>query len=364
MKIQEENQLKYHQIEEDIKRKILRGEISPGEKILSENKMADKYHVSRQTVRKALFNLEKDGFIYAIHGSGTYCSDGSRSKYRSRNIAVVMTYLSDYIFPKVINGIDSVLSENDYSIILKHTNNSRGREVQCLEEILKKNIDGVIIEPSKSNMFCRHKELYDRLDEYGIPYIFIQGSYSIMEDKAHVLLDDEEGEYLLTKYLIELGHREIIGVFKCDDSQGQNRHKGFVKAFVEAGIPYNPENVIWFYTEDRAIHPYDDIMKMIKSGKRIDAIAAYNDQVAMHILKALRKQGLKVPDDISITGYDNSQMATSTGIRLTTVVHPQEELGRLSAEMLLKMINGERVEKRVIIQPELIIGNSCRARNV
>ncbi|MCR5214921.1 MAG: GntR family transcriptional regulator [Eubacterium sp.] len=362
MRTKEGAVLKYHQIEEDLKDLILREEIRPGDKLPSENKLVIKYNVSRQTVRKALANLEKDGYIYAVHGSGTFCSDGVKMKKESKDIAVVMTYLSDYIFPKVINGIDSVLSCNDYSIVLKHTNNSRAREVQCLEEILQKNIDGVIIEPSKSNMFCRHKNLYDKLDEYGVPYIFIQGEYSIMEDKVHVLLDDERGGYLLTKYLIELGHKEILGVFKSDDTQGQNRHKGYVKALLEAGIPYNPENVIWFYTEDRAVHPYNHIQSMIKNGKKIDAIVAYNDQLAMHIIKALREMGVKVPEDISITGYDNSQMATSTGVRLTTIVHPQEELGRMAAELLMKMIKGEEVQKRVIIEPELIVGNSCKKR--
>ena len=168
---------------------------------------------------------------------------------------------------------------------------------------------------------------------------------------------------MLTKYLIGLGHREIIGVFKSDDTQGQNRHKGYVKALSEAGIMYDPENVIWFYTEDSAVHPYVSLQNMIKSGKKVDAVVAYNDQVAMHMIKAIRELGLSVPKDISVTGYDNSQMATSTGLRLTTIVHPQEELGIMAAKMLLKMIRGEEVEKKVVIEPDIIIGNSCRAVN-
>lgn len=168
-----------------------------------------------------------------------------------------MTYLSDYIFPKVISGIDSVLTENGYSILLKNTNNSRGREIKCLEELMQKNIDGIIIEPSKSNVFCKHKDMYDKLDKYGIPYIFIQGEYSVMKDRVHVLMDDEKGAYLLTKHLIDLGHRNILGVFKSDDTQGQNRHKGYARALAEAGLKYDPENIIWFYTEDRAVHPYN-----------------------------------------------------------------------------------------------------------
>ena len=258
--------LKYQQIEEELKQLILEDKIKPGEKMPSENILTAKYGVSRQTIRKAISNLESEGFVYAVQGSGTFCSDASRFKKESKDIAVVMTYLSDYIFPKVISGIDSVLSDNGYSIVLKNTNNSRTREIQCLEDLIEKNIDGIIIEPSKSNVFCKHKYLYDKLDSYGIPYIFIQGAYSVMEDKPHVIMDDEKGTYLLTEYLISLGHRNILGVFKSDDTQGQNRHKGYAKALADAGIPYNPEDVIWFYTEDRAVHPYTTLQKMIKRG--------------------------------------------------------------------------------------------------
>lgn len=354
--------LKYHQIEDDMKELIFSEDIQPGDKLPSENKLAAKYQVSRQTVRKALQNLQAEGYIYSVHGSGTFCSELVRHKKNSKNIAVVMTYLSDYIFPKIIKGIDSVLTREGYSIILKNTNNSRSRESECLEDLLMKDVDGIIIEPSKSHIYCKHINLYKKLEEYGVPYIFIQGSYSQMEDKPQVLLDDEMGGYLLTEYLIKNGHRNIVGVFKSDDSQGQNRHKGYAKALKEAGIPYDPEKVIWFYTEDRRIHPYTGVLEMVRKDKSIDAVVCYNDQIAMNIIKALSDEGIRVPEDISITGYDNSQTASETGLRLTTIVHPQEQLGEMAASMLLKMIRGEQIDKKVVISPELIEGNTCKKR--
>lgn len=90
-----------------------------------------------------------------IHGTG--------------NIAVVTTYISDYIFPRLIQGIDEVLSDNGYSIILKNTGNSRQKEARFLEELISKGIDGLIIEPSKSELLCRHVSLYETLDKYQIP---------------------------------------------------------------------------------------------------------------------------------------------------------------------------------------------------
>ena len=76
-----------------------------------------------------------------------------------------------------------------------------------------------------------------------------------MKGKPQVLMDDYKGSYLITRYLIENGHRKIAGVFKSDDMQGQNRHKGYVAALQEAGILYDPEKVVWFYTEDRRVRP-------------------------------------------------------------------------------------------------------------
>ena len=277
---------------------------------------------------------------------------------QSKNIAVVMTYLSDYIFPKVISGIDSVLSENGYDIILKHTNNSRHGEIACLEELMQKDIDGIIIEPSKSNMYCKHTELFEKLEAYEIPYVFIQGEYEAMTEKPHVLLDDEKGSFLLTEHLLNEGHKNIYGIFKSDDSQGQKRHNGYARALAEAGVPYDPQKVIWFYTEDRRVHPVTGIKRIIESGKPIDAVVCYNDQIARHVIRAIRETGRKVPEDISVTGYDNSASEQIDGQRLTTVVHPQEELGRLAAEMLLKIIKGEETTLRVVIDPKLIEGNT------
>src|SRR5699024_3592146 len=106
-------------------------------------------------------------------------------------------------------GIDKVHSENGYSIILKNTGNSRKKEAEYLEDLLTKDIDGMIIEPSKSELYCKHVYLYERMEENQIPYVFIQGLYEQMEEKPHILMDDCQGGYLVTNHLIRFGHRHI-----------------------------------------------------------------------------------------------------------------------------------------------------------
>ncbi len=354
---------KYYVLMEELKHDIVSGKWKPGDRLPSENELSASCHVSRHTVRKALSILEQEGFIVAEHGRGTFVSRKAGGQKGSGNIAVITTYLSDYIFPRLIQGIDSVLTANGYSIILKNTGNSRLKESRCLEEILEKDVDGLIIEPSKSEIVCAHKGLYDKLDFYQIPYVFIQGYYTSMKSKPHILMDDYAGGCLVTKYLIDLGHKDIMGIFKADDSQGRERHKGYVKALQEAGLSYDPDIVIWFHTEDRTIKPAQVLGYVIDEGRIPTGIVCYNDQIALEVLNALGKKGLSVPEDVSVTGYDNSFIAENGSVKLTTIAHPQERLGAMAAELLLEMIQGvpmeeSRVER--VLKPELVIRDSCR----
>ncbi|MCI9446920.1 MAG: GntR family transcriptional regulator [Lachnospiraceae bacterium] len=357
--------LKYYTLSEDLKRMILDGDIQAGDRLPSENELSRRYSISRHTVRKALAILENEGYIYAEHGKGTFCSELVRHSKTSRNIAVVTTYLSDYIFPKVVQGIDSVMTEKGYSIILKNTRNSRKAEARCLEELLQKDIEGLIIEPSKSEIFCKHISLYERLEQFGIPCVFIQACLEQLKDKPQVKMDDCKGGYLVTNYLISLGHRSILGVFKADDTQGVERHRGYVQALQEAGILYNPDNIIWFHTEDRAIKPFAALQEMVRKGYPFDSVVCYNDQIAVEIIKALEECRLGVPEQISVTGYDNSFIAENSRIKLTTIAHPQDKLGEMAAKLLLELIqnpNAELPQKKILIEPELIVRESCRRR--
>ncbi len=350
---------KYELIIKNIKRAINDGSYREGGKIPSENSLALEYSVSRQTVRKALKQLIDEGYLYAVHGSGTFVAKRIVKRGNSKNIAVVSTYMSDYIFPRVIQGINQVLDNNGFSIILKTTNNSRKGEAWCMEELLSKNIDGMIIEPSQSAISCQHRVLYEQMDAMGIPYVFIQGCYESMMDKPFVMLDDVEGGRLITDHLIQLGHSRIAGIFKADDSQGILRHKGYVKALQSAGLSYDPDLVIWYHTKDRLVRPMEGLMHIMESGVPCHAVVCYNDEIASDVMKGLRNIGRNVPHDISVTGFDNSLLARSKEI--TTVAHPQEELGKRAAELLIGLIDGslDRKDAHVLLRPQLVERQSC-----
>ncbi len=359
------NQSKYYKLMEYLKEEILMGRIMPGEQIPSENALAEKFLLSRHTVRKSISMLTNEGYLYTEHGRGTYCLDRSKKRIESKNIGVIATYISEYIFPKVIQGVDDVLSGSGYSIMLKNTNNSTEKEALCLEAVLEKNIEGVIIEPTKSALLSNNLKYYEAFDSHHIPYIFIHGYYPQLEGKSCILLDDAEGMYLAVKYLTSLGHRKVAGIFKDDDIQGLNRHKGYARALSEAGLPYNSDQVVWFHTEDRGVKPYAAIKQMLEAKSGIDAIACYNDEIAFRVFELLAGLGVKVPEDVSVTGFDDSYFSANCPVKITTVSHPKEKLGGMAAETLLQMIKNDDYLKepvRKVIVPELVIKDSCIKR--
>lgn len=355
---------KYYKLKEYLREEMLSGRIPPGGKIPSENELAERFSLSRHTVRKSISLLVNEGLLHTEHGRGTFSSGALRKSRESRNIGVITTYISEYIFPQVIHGIDDVLSKNGYSIILKNTGNDCQREAACLKDILGKDIAGLIVEPTRSALYSPNVKYFETLDRYGIPYVFLHGVYEQLGEKPCILVEDAGGMYDLVNYLAATGHRNILGIFKADDVQGLSRHKGFARALADRGLPYDPENVIWFHTEDRASKPYAALKNLLGgSARKPDAIACYNDEIAYKTVELLGEMGFRVPEDISVTGFDDSYLAEACPVRLTTARHPKQELGREAASLVLGLVSGnysDPVVKR--IRPEILIRNSTKSR--
>ncbi|MCY7793528.1 GntR family transcriptional regulator, partial [Bacillus haynesii] len=141
---------KYKVIINDIKSKILSGVYRVGEQIPTESAIQEEYKVSRHTVRKAILELSNEGFLRSEKGSGTYVSNQYQSKAggnsNNKIIGVITTYISDYIFPSIIRGIEGRLNEANYSLLLASTNNDVEQEKKALEMMLSFGVDGLIVE--------------------------------------------------------------------------------------------------------------------------------------------------------------------------------------------------------------------------
>jgi len=360
-------QTKVSMVKQKVKEWITEGKVLPGEKIHSENELVKLFEVSRHTVRQAVGDLVHEGWLYREQGAGTFVSQ-RRKKNPSptgKNIGVITTYVTDYIFPSIIKGIESYLSDHGYSLTFACTDNNPDKERSCLESMLSRNIDGLIVEPTRSSSYNPNLHYYLQMEQNEIPYLMINQYYPQL-NPPHLILNDEKGGFIATEHLIKQGHRKIIGLFKSDDIQGLNRMQGFIRAFRENEISFFPEMIITYTTEEKdkiLVNKLKDVL--ISEEKKPTGIVCYNDEIAISVLNVLRELELKVPEDISIVGYDDSYLAEASETKITSVTHPKTEMGLEAAQWIVAAVeNRERkivVNNQKIYEPELVIRNSTRS---
>lgn len=347
---------KYYRLKEYLKEQMKRGAIAPGNQLPSENMLVDQFKISRHTVRKALDDLEHEGLIYREQGRGTFCAYPAAAK--GQTVAVVTTYISEYIFPAVIRGIEEVLSAAGCLLLLASTGNAKSKEATCLENLLQQKIAGLIIEPTQSARENENLAYYRELENRGIPYLMLHAYYPEL-DPAYIIQDDEKGGYLVTQHLIRLGHRRIAGLFKADDLQGVKRRAGYLKALQEHEIEPVPALIGAYETEELYSYPDQFARKILKETPPPTAMVCYNDQVALFVLEALREKGVKVPEEFSLISFDDSSLAVASEVKLSGIKHPKVTMGRQAARLILDMIKDKTYKPRFVFQPELILRASC-----
>jgi len=354
---------KYQALKEYLINTIRADKLKPGDKIQTENELAEKFGVSRHTIRQAIGELVAEGWLYRVQGKGTFVDRRPDiNSTDSKIIGVVTTYLNEYIFSAIIRGIDGVLSSQGYSIVLSCTYNQHEKEKICINNMLNQRIDGLIVESTRSALPNPNLQLYKELSAKGVPILFIHGCYKDL-NYSYIVEDDILGGYLAAKHLIESGHREIGGIFKVDDIQGHYRFDGFYKACSEYGISVSDSNVLWFDTFDLDFKFKVDSGNIIKNiVQNTTGIVCYNDQIAVKVMNIIRDIGLSVPEDVSIVSFDDSELALASDPKLTTVAHPKEQLGVMAAESIIQMIKRKVNYFDEKIEPKLIVRNSTKQR--
>ncbi len=352
---------KYLEVVKWIREQIAQGHFREGDRLQSESELGELFSLSRQTVRQATSVLESEGLLERRRGSGTYViSTTVKPKTRTMSVGVITTYLDDYIFPSIIHGIDKVLTENSYAMRLSITYNKVENEMRVLSALLKNDVDGIIVEPTKSGLPNLNADLYKEIKRREIPCIFINGYYPNLSF-PYVAMDDYACGREAVAYLIKKNHRRIAGIFKSDDIQGHLRYEGCAKMMRKNNLLLPEDNIVWYTTED--IQPPFESSFEQRVLKRIEgctALICYNDRIAFRVIDFLYRQGISVPQDISIIGFDDSDTGNNSQVGLTTFSHPKAELGEMAARQLLRMIGGERFEATVKFKPKFVERNSVK----
>jgi len=354
---------KYLNIVEWAKDYIASNNLKPKDRFLTEKELCEIHGVSRQTVRQALMCLENENVISRVRGSGAFVSAGSAQPDQPsqvRNIGVISTYFTDYIFPQIVTGIESVLNDSGYSMQLAITHNKVSEEQQALQSMISSGVQGLIIEPSKSALPNPNMELYDELRRKNIPVVFFNAKYP-WSDYPCVSIDDEAAGRLATDYAFGCGHRRIAGIFALDDIQGHKRYSGFTKSCIAHGLRNAEENVLWFATSDKNSVFTSGENNLLVLLSETTAVVCYNDNIAVKLLQFCKEHDISVPDEISVLGIDDSKYASICDVPLTTIAHPKRRLGEAVAEKLIDLICSPSADNNdIIFTPELKIRDSVK----
>lgn len=333
---------------------IEQGNWQAGDRFYSENQLCQKYGVSRQTVRKAFSDLEDKGLLFSKRGSGTYITEKAieNSHPRTHVVGILVTYLSDYIFPIIIKELEQVFSHAGFTVQLASTGNSSMRERELLQKMLNNKVDGIILEPTKSALPSPNMDLYQQLTEVNFPLVSIHASYRDI-DIPCVALDDNQAGFVAAKHLLEQKHKKIGAILKSDDLQGHGRYQGILRAHAEWDQTFDDQNVFWYTTEDTDtfIQRAEIIHDRLKD---CSAVVCYNDQIAITYQTLLLDSGINIPEGQSIISIDDSRYAPMAQVPLTSVHSPIADIGRTAAEQLLSLIDGQVIQNRTLFQPRLV----------
>lgn len=343
------SEIKYEKVKENIKKLIETDQYHIGHKLPTESELMKKYGVSRYTIRRAAGELETEHYIYKIQGGGMYVDDWKKKKIRQtlnpNMVGIVTTHLADYIFPRIISGIDRKLSENGYSLIISNTHNNPQEERKALERMIENHVSGIIIEPTQSALPNQNLDIYKKIEAYNIPALLINAHYPDLSF-PYLEVDDIQAEQEMTNHLIELGHKKILGMFQVDDKQGVNRLKGFMNAYMQhPEISYLSQTIMYQSAQDMG-PIFKKAVQFLEGKDAPTAVVCYNDELAIQMMDIIRSIDLKIPDDISIVGFDDYILGHYISPRIATVEHPKERMGIDAAEMMIRMIDNEKVESK------------------
>ena len=339
-------QPKYLLVADVLRREIAEGVFRDGQTLMTEEELRFRFGVSRQTIRQAIALLEEDGLVDRRRGSGTYVRHGPRRKMQSTvHVGVITSYITDYIFPSIVSGIESVLSENGVVMNLSATYNDSKTERSILERMLDGQVDGLIVEGVQTARDTENEDLYRRLAERNIPVLFMNAYYPGMTNIPHVVMDDYGGGRIAAREVLSRGYHKPGGMFKVDDLQGKERLRGFLDEMQSEGISIPDEHLLLFGTDERMswqLSPKGQTFVKRLVNHEMDCMTCYNDVFAVSLMNRLQQEGMKLPDEMGFIGFDNTVYAEMATPGLTTLGHPKEAFGSLAAEKLLRMIAGER----------------------
>lgn len=271
------------------------------------------------------------------------------------SIGVIIPEFINSFFPEVIMGIQSVLEPKGYQLLISQSNESAETELKNLKALEAKMVDGFIVSISKET---RDMAYFKNLISNQFPIVFFN---RIGRDVpvSHVIINDYKWAFNATEHLIEQGCHRIVHLAGPENLDiSQERMRGYKDALVKHGLPVDDGLIITCgVMMEKGIL---GAMQILEMAEMPDGIFAVNDPVAIGAMKTLKKNGIKIPEDIAIVGFTESKMAMIIEPNLTSVEQPTFEMGKAAAEILLEQINSssEIPLRTVVLEAKLNVRES------
>ena len=302
--------------------------------------LADKWDVNPETRKSVLELAEKWG--YRPNPISL-----SLKRQQSMYIGVIIPEFVNSFFPQVIMGIESVLRPKGYQILISQSNESSETELNNLKALEATLVDGFIVSVSKET---QNVDYFKHLIDNNFPIVFFNRVCMGIEVSS-VVVDDYKWAFLAVEHLIKQGCKRIVHLAGQDNLMvAVQRKQGYIDALKKANLPVDEELIIPSgVTMERGIMSAYKILEMKEAP---DAIFAINDPAAIGAMKILQKHGVRIPEDIAVVGFTESQLAMIIEPNLTSVEQPTFEMGRTAAELLLeqmKNIQDEKYASRTVI---------------
>ncbi len=274
---------------------------------------------------------------------------------RTRTVGLVVTTVADPFASQVACGIEETANDHGYAVFLANSYADAEHERKVVQALAERRVDGIIVTSSRVG-----SDYLPMLAQLNVPMVLVNDQYP-GEFVHSVMIANEVGSRAATAHLIELGHRRIAYVGDRSGYQTETeRLEGYKQALAEAGIAFDSKLAVdgdgWPNGAAAAVEA------LLKLAEPPTAVCCYNDMTAMGAMRAIRARGLRVPEDVSVTGFDDLFFAEYLEPPLTTVRQPARRMGEMAMENLLKLMAGEDSVAQVKVEAELVVrGSTGRA---
>ena len=352
---------KYLEIENYLRGNLARGEYSGERPIESENRLSEMFQLSRATVRHALNKLEGEGLIERRQGRRSYAVE-EKPVYRGRRhgrVALVTYDPAYFDMQDLRERAINVLAADGYEVVVRYITDSIAGERRVLEELTEMPLDGFILEGIGTSMPTFNFDFFKRIEAMGVPMVFTNGFHRGVR-AAHVVAGDRAVMRGMVDHLSSLGHKNIGGIFAGEQYQGLMRYQGFLDGLRANALTYRDRSIMFLSFADRR-YIFDNLFNAYRDSLlECTAIVCYSDSYAEFLEATLLRNGVSIPDGMSVTGMDNLPASRIGSTRLTTATLPLREMGERAARTLIQMIATRGEAESSVIDCQFVPGDSTR----